>query len=216
MSLHGGSCKKTISNDLHCDSRSTTRSLGDLAILKDKTLIFRNVVLDIRKDWVRLKPSTILTITYLLVESVDLAAVEPRVPERTVRRLGVVAFLPAVDTTYTMGADFDLLRSGGDRLWELLGLALATARVVAMLVPSMRLAADGAPATGPAHEVRVSPFATVLAKGDAGLTRSGPDKALPAEDIDGLVIQGLRAGPCLGVPDVEVDGHQLWRPSTRS
>ena len=53
--------------------------------MKDKTLIFRNVVLDIRKDWVRLKPATILMITYPLVESVDLGAVEPRVPEQTVR-----------------------------------------------------------------------------------------------------------------------------------
>ena len=53
MSLQGGSCKKTISNDLHCDSRSTTRSLGDVAILNDRTLIFCNVVLNIRKDWVR-------------------------------------------------------------------------------------------------------------------------------------------------------------------
>ena len=149
-----------------------------------------------------------MTITYLLVESVDLGAVEPCVPERTVRRLGVVAFLPAVDTTYTMGADFDLLRGGGNRLRELLGLALATARVMAMLVPSMRLAADGAPAMGPAHEVRMSPLAAVLAEGDAELTRSGPDEALPAEDVDGLVIQGLRTGPCLGVPDVEVHSHR--------
>ena len=148
-----------------------------------------------------------MTITYLLVESANLGAVEPRVPERTVRQLGVVAFLPAVETTYTMGADFDLLRGGGDRLWELLGLALATARVVAMLVPSMRLAADGAPATGPAHEVRMSPLAAILAKGDARLARSGPYEALPAEDVDGLVVQGLRAGPCLGVPDVEVHRH---------
>ena len=89
----------------------------------------------------------------------------------------------------------------------MLGLALATACVVAMLVPSMRLTADRAPATGPAHEVRMSPLAAILAEGDAGLTRSGPDEALPAEDVDGLVVQGLRAGPCLGVPNIEVDGH---------
>ena len=77
-----------------------------------------------------------------------------------------------------------------------------------MLIPSMRLTADGAPATGPAHEIRMSPLAAILAEGEAGLTRSGPNEALPAEDVDGLVVQGLRAGPSLGVPDVEVDGHR--------
>ena len=69
-----------------------------------------------------------MTITHLLVERDDLGTVEPRVPERTFRQLGVVALLPAVDATYTMGANFDLLRGGGDQLWELLGLALATRR----------------------------------------------------------------------------------------
>ena len=79
---------------------------------------------------------------------------------------------------------------------------------VTMLLPSMRLAADRTPEAGLAHEVSVPPFATVLAEGDTGVARGGPDEARPAEDVDGLVVQGLRAGPSLGVPDVEVDGHR--------
>ena len=107
-----------------------------------------------------------------------------------------------------MGADFDLLRGGGDRLWGLLGLALAAARVVAMLLPSMRLATDGTPEAGSAHKVGVPPFAAVLAEGDTGVAGGRPNEARPTEDVDGLVVQGLRAGPSLGVPDVEVDGHR--------
>ena len=124
MTLHGGSCKKTRSNDLHCSSSNTIRESQDFAILKDRALIFCNVVLDIRKDWVRLKPATILTITYLLVECVYLGAVEPRIPEQTVRRLGVVALLPAVDTTYTMGQDLISSAVGGMGTGVCLGLPL--------------------------------------------------------------------------------------------
>ena len=169
MSLQGGSCKKTISDDLHWDSRSTTRSFGDLAILKDKTLIFCNVVLNIRKNWARLKPATILTITYLLVECVDLGTVEPHVPERAFQRLGVVALLPAVDAAYGMGAGALICQGRGDWEGSLLGMALAAASMITMLLPSMRLGADGTPTSTLTVEMCVAPLATVLAEGDTGM-----------------------------------------------
>jgi hypothetical protein len=154
-----------------------------------------------------LKPATDLTITYLLVEFVDLGAVEPGMPERTLPRLGVVVLLPAVYATYAMGAGFTRL-GGGDREGSLLGVTLAAASMITMLLPSMRLTADGAPATTSAIPMSVAPFATSLAEGDPGVAEGGSNEARPAEDVDGLVVQGLRAGPCLGVPDVEVDDHR--------
>ena len=137
----------------------------------------------------------ILTITYLLIEGVDLGAVEPGVPEGTLPQLGVVVLLPAVDTMYTMGADEDILRGRGDGFWSLLGMTLAAASMITMLLPSMRLGADGTPASTLTVEVCVPPFAAVLAKGDTGVAGGRADEARPAEDVDGLVVQGLRAGP---------------------
>ena len=77
-----------------------------------------------------------------------------------------------------------------------------------MLVPSMRLGADGTPASTSTVEVCVPPLATVLAEWDTGVAGGRAYEAGPTEDVDGLVVQGLRVGPCLGVPDVEVHSHQ--------
>ena len=118
-----------------------------------------------------------------------------------------MVILPAVDATYTMGTGALIRRGRGDREGSLLGVALAAASMVTMLLPSMRLSADGTPASTSTVKVCVPPFATVLAKGDTGVAGGRADEARPTEDVDGLVVQGLHAGPCLGVPDVEVHGH---------
>ena len=118
-----------------------------------------------------------------------------------------MVILPAVDTTYTMWTGLLILRGRGDWEWTLLGMTLAAASMMTMLLLSMRLGADGTPVSTLTVEVCMPPFATVLAEGDTGVMRSGPNKAWPAEDVDGLVVQGLRMGACLGIPDVEIDSH---------
>jgi hypothetical protein len=149
-----------------------------------------------------------LTITYLLVEFVDQAAVEPRVPERTFRRLCVMVILPAVDATYTMGTGALIRRGRENREGSLLGVTLAATSMITMLLPSMRLGADRTPASSSTVVVCVPPLAASLAEGDTGVTGGRADEAGPAEDVDGLVVQGRRAGPSLGVPDVEVYCHR--------
>ena len=49
---------------------------------------------------------------------------------------------------------------------------------------------------------------TPLAEGDTGLGMDGADDAGPTKEIDGPVVEGLRADPGLGVPDVEVHHHR--------
>ena len=107
-----------------------------------------------------------------------------------------------------MGTGASFRRGRGNREGSLLGVTLAAASMITMLLPSMRLGADGTPASTSTVKVCVPPFATVLAEGDTGVAGGRPDEARPAEDVDGLVVQGLHTGPSLGVPDVEVHSHR--------
>ena len=94
-------------------------------------------------------------------------------------------------------------------------MTLAAASMITMLLPSMRLGADGTPASTSTVKVCVAPFATILAEGDTGMAGGRAYEACPTKDVDGLVVQGLRAGPCLGVPDVEVHRHRGGRRCLR-
>ena len=145
----------------------------------------------------------LLNDTYLGIERIDLGTIETSGPELTPPIRGDVTFLATIDAPPSVRAGGDLRGSGVDRGVSL-GLTLAARRVRAMLVFAMRLAADWAPCVSSASDSGVTPTPAVLAERDTGLGGCSTDEALPPENDDALVDQALRAGPVLGVPDVEV------------
>ena len=148
-------------------------------------------------------PAVLLNNAYLGIERIDLGTIETSSPELTPPICGDMTFFATIDAPPSVRAGSDLRGSGVDRRVSL-GLTLAAHRVRAMLVFAMRLAADWAPCVSSASDSRVTPTPAVLAERDTGLGGCSTNEALPPEDDDALVDQALRAGPVLGVPDVDV------------
>ena len=118
----------------------------------------------------------------------------------------------------TVGAAEDVrareaLGSGRNGMGLVLGVALAALRMIAVLIPRVRPAADRAATSLATGRSRVTPLSTVRTERDTGLAVGGVDVARTTEDVDALIVERSAAGSGLGIPNVEEhqDRGGRWR-----
>ena len=161
------------------------------------------VVLDMGNDVVSIGARLPAVGTHLLVKRLDLRRVVARFPEHAFALVGEVGVAAAVKTPEPVGARLICRR----RKLVNLGIGLAAARVLTVLLERVGLATDRAASTTFAGLGIVSPAPALGATRDGGARVRDLDKALGTIDNDTRMVEGPRPGAGLGIPNVKVDDH---------